>query len=244
MRWCTMCTAVSIRRSIPARAEFKRTGALMPALSRFGVTAPSGLTRGTTAQPGARSIATTCFPHTSTRTRSLRHVLARDGATFTADDEEFLVSTSADFHPTDVLVDADGSLLVIDTGGWFRIGCPTSQIAKPEIGGAIYRIRRTDAVQARRSARAGNRLGNHVRHGDGRPVGRSAAGGGRAGDRVSGAARRCRDGRAGHGYVREHRLPQSAARHVGAGRASAAKTRGCYCGRGCRTTMCRGGWRP
>src|SRR5262249_44012531 len=34
------------------------------------------------------------------------------------------------------------SLLVIDTGGWFRIGCPTSQIARPEINGGIYRIRR------------------------------------------------------------------------------------------------------
>ena len=44
-----------------------------------------------------------------------------------------------------MLEDADGSLLVIDTGGWFRIGCPTSQIAKPEVGGAIYRIRRTGA---------------------------------------------------------------------------------------------------
>ena len=45
-----------------------------------------------------------------------------------------------------MLEDADGSLLVIDTGGWFRIGCPTSQIAKPEIKGAIYRVRRTDAA--------------------------------------------------------------------------------------------------
>ncbi|MCA9228239.1 MAG: HEAT repeat domain-containing protein, partial [Planctomycetales bacterium] len=53
---------------------------------------------------------------------------------------------SIDFHPTDVLQDADGSLLVIDTGGWFRIGCPTSQIAKPNILGAIYRIRRAAAA--------------------------------------------------------------------------------------------------
>src|SRR5205814_282958 len=49
---------------------------------------------------------------------------------------------SVDFHPTDVLEDADGSLLVIDTGGWFRHGCPTSHIAKPDAKGAIYRIRR------------------------------------------------------------------------------------------------------
>src|SRR5262249_48997934 len=46
---------------------------------------------------------------------------------------------------TDVLEDADGSLLVLDTGGWFRIGCPTSGIAKPDVKGAIYRVRRQDA---------------------------------------------------------------------------------------------------
>ena len=43
--------------------------------------------------------------------------------------------------------DADGSLLVIDTGGWFRNGCPTSQVAKPDIKGGIYRVRRKDAAK-------------------------------------------------------------------------------------------------
>ncbi len=75
----------------------------------------------------------------------IRHVLARSGATFRSTDSEFLVSTSPDFHPTDVLEDADGSVLVIDTGGWFRIGCPTSQVAKPEIKGGIYRVRKSGA---------------------------------------------------------------------------------------------------
>src|SRR5262249_56198055 len=75
-----------------------------------------------------------------------RHILQREGATFAAKNEDFLVSTNPDFHPTDVLEDADGSLLVLDTGGWFRIGCPKSPIAKPEINGAIYRVRRSGAV--------------------------------------------------------------------------------------------------
>ena len=70
-------------------------------------------------------------------------VLAREGSTFRAlETTDFLVSDEPDFHPTDVLEDADGSLLVIDTGGWFRIGCPTSQTAKPEIPGGIYRVRK------------------------------------------------------------------------------------------------------
>ncbi|MCA9059135.1 MAG: HEAT repeat domain-containing protein, partial [Planctomycetaceae bacterium] len=42
-----------------------------------------------------------------------------------------------------VLEDADGSLLVIDTGGWFYRGCPTSQRARPDVPGGIYRIQRS-----------------------------------------------------------------------------------------------------
>lgn len=125
----------------PCTSEFKRTGELMPALSRFGVTAPSGLTRLAGAAWGAEyqdNLFSTAF----NTHKVLRHVLERQGGTFRATDEEFLVSNHTDFHPTDVLQDADGSLLVVDTGGWFHIGCPTSQIAKPEIGGGIYRIRR------------------------------------------------------------------------------------------------------
>jgi putative membrane-bound dehydrogenase-like protein len=128
----------------PCTSEFKRTGELMPAVSRFGVTAPSGLTRydGTSWGEAYRD---NLFSAQFNTHKIVRHVLIREGATFTSKDEDFLVSSSVDFHPTDVLVDADGSLLVVDTGGWFRIGCPTSQIAKPEIGGAIYRIRRSAA---------------------------------------------------------------------------------------------------
>ena len=32
-----------------------------------------------------------------------------------------MTSTSVDFHPTDVLQDADGSLLVVDTGTWSQL---------------------------------------------------------------------------------------------------------------------------
>ena len=51
----------------------------------------------------------------------------------------------ADSHPTDVLQDADGSLIVIETGGWFIKGCPLSRVAKPEVAGGIYRIRKAGA---------------------------------------------------------------------------------------------------
>src|SRR5690606_23573400 len=77
--------------------------------------------------------------------RVMRHILTQDGATYRTEDEPFMTSTSADAHPTDVLEDADGSLLVVETGGWFIKGCPLSRVAKPEVEGGIYRIRRTDA---------------------------------------------------------------------------------------------------
>ena len=75
-----------------------------------------------------------------------RHVLEPSGATFTTHDSDFLVSNNHDFHPTDVLDDADGSLLVVDTGGWYKLCCPTSQLWKPDVLGAIYRVRRVGAT--------------------------------------------------------------------------------------------------
>ncbi len=75
-----------------------------------------------------------------------RHILEPDGATFKTKDSVFLsCENDPDFHPTCVREDADGSLLVIDTGGWYKICCPTSQLYKPDVLGAIYRIRKIGA---------------------------------------------------------------------------------------------------
>ena len=71
-----------------------------------------------------------------------RHVLKHAGASFSTEDSDFLTCTDVDFHPTDVLEDKDGSLLVVDTGGWYKLCCPTSQLEKPAVLGAIYRVRR------------------------------------------------------------------------------------------------------
>lgn len=125
--------------------EFKRTGELLPPVSRWLGVAPSGVTRyrGTSFGPDYvdNVFAVQFNTHTMVRSR-----LERDGATFRARDEDFLTSPSPDFHPTDVIEDADGSLLVVDTGGWFRIGCPTSRIAKPEILGGVYRVRKREVA--------------------------------------------------------------------------------------------------
>src|SRR5262249_31906685 len=74
-----------------------------------------------------------------------RHVLTSQGASFSASEEPFVQSADLDFHPTDVLEDADGSLVVVDTGGWYKLCCPTSQLHKPDVLGAIYRVKRQGA---------------------------------------------------------------------------------------------------
>src|SRR5262245_53654355 len=124
--------------------EFPQTGELLPAAADLGWVAPSGLMRYRSESLG-KEYRNNLFSAQFNRSRIQRHIVERDGAGFKIKSEDFLVSNDKDFHPTDVLEDADGSLLVIDTGGWFRIGCPTSQIAKPEVKGAIYRIRKKDA---------------------------------------------------------------------------------------------------
>ena len=122
-------------------AEYKKTGDLMPAVKEFGHVAVAGMTRYRSDGFGPEyrdNLFITFF----NRHKVIRSILERSGATFTSREEEFLSSEEKDFHPTDVLEDADGSLLVINTGGWFRIGCPVSEIAKPDVMGAIYRIRK------------------------------------------------------------------------------------------------------
>jgi putative membrane-bound dehydrogenase-like protein len=117
---------------------------LMPVLTHLGPAAPCGLIRYESAVFG-REYQDNLFAALFNLHKVTRHVLEPQGATFRTQDEDFLVSNNLDFHPTDLLEDADGSLLVIDTGGWYKLCCPTSQLHKPDVLGAIYRIRRTGA---------------------------------------------------------------------------------------------------
>ena len=118
----------------------KRTGDLMPVMCQLGPAVPAGLTRYASRAFGSR-YRDSFFAAMFNLRKVTRHVLVPHGATFTTRDEDFLVSDDRDFHPTDVIEDADGSLLVVDTGPWYKLCCPTSQLAKPAVLGAIYRIR-------------------------------------------------------------------------------------------------------
>jgi len=121
--------------------EIKTTGPRLGPVHRFGHVAVSGTTRYRSGvlEPRWQDNFFATFFNSG---KVVRLELTKSGSTFEAIQHEFLSSDHAEFHPTDVIEDADGSLLVIDTGGWFYHGCPTSQFAKPEIRGAIYRIRR------------------------------------------------------------------------------------------------------
>ena len=124
--------------------EHPRTGPLLPVLTQMGAAAPCGLARLETDAlgPGFAENLLACQFNTH---KVSRHVLVLVGATFTTKDEDFVVSSDVDFHPTDVMEDADGSVLMIDTGGWYKVCCPTSQLYKPDVLGGIYRISKIGA---------------------------------------------------------------------------------------------------
>lgn len=114
---------------------------LMPVLTHMGPAAPCGLHCYSGAQFG-REYRDNLFCCQFNLRKVSRHILIPKGSTYISQDSDFLVSDNLDFHPTDVLEDRDGSLLVLDTGGWYKICCPTSQFMKPDVTGAIYRIRK------------------------------------------------------------------------------------------------------
>ncbi len=123
----------------------RRTGELMPVLDHFGASAPCGMTVYSSRVFGDDAFDNLFVCHFNLH-KVTRHQLIAQGSTFTSVDTDLVWSTSIDFHPTDVLEDADGSLLVANTGGWYKICCPTSQLAKPDVRGAIYRVRKIGAT--------------------------------------------------------------------------------------------------
>jgi putative membrane-bound dehydrogenase-like protein len=123
-----------------------RTGELMPELINMGAAAPVGMTRiqSSALGDGFKDSLLVCAFN---KHKVYRHVLTPKGASFETREIPFLSSPDLDFHPTDVLEDADGSVLIVDTGGWYKLCCPTSQFWKPDIPGAIYRLSRDAAVK-------------------------------------------------------------------------------------------------
>ncbi|HLJ10194.1 MAG TPA: PVC-type heme-binding CxxCH protein, partial [Planctomycetaceae bacterium] len=133
----------------PCMAEFKMTGRPLAPITSFSAALPAALC-------GLVSIRSNHFGADYQNTllttqfnvhRLQQHMLTPSGATLACTSRDFLVSSNYDLRLSDVLEDADGSLLAVDMGAWYNYGCPTAKIAKPEITGSIYRIRRSAAAK-------------------------------------------------------------------------------------------------
>jgi putative heme-binding domain-containing protein len=124
----------------------KKAGSLLGMMTHMGPAAPCSIIRYKSKIFGA-DFQNNLLVCSFNMHKVSRHVVTEDGSSFRTIDSDFLVSDNPDFHPTDVVEDADGSLIVLDTGGWYKLCCPTSQLAKPDVLGAIYRVRRKGATK-------------------------------------------------------------------------------------------------
>jgi HEAT repeat protein/glucose/arabinose dehydrogenase len=137
MHWVDGC----LSNQVWGKPLLPQTGYPLPAVCRWGQVAPAGLMRYRN-KALSKDFHNNIFACQFNTHQVMRVELERRGASFLPKkDEPFITSSAIDFHPTDIFEDADGSLLLIDTGGWLYYGCPTSKIAKPKIYGAIYRLR-------------------------------------------------------------------------------------------------------
>jgi putative membrane-bound dehydrogenase-like protein len=121
--------------------QLRLTGDLMPVMTKMARVSPSGLMRYRGSAFG-KEYSGNLFSAEFNTGRIMRYQITPDGATYRTVDEPFIESTVADIHLTDVLQDADGSMLVVNTGGWFIAGCPLSVVAKLNVHGGIYRIKK------------------------------------------------------------------------------------------------------
>lgn len=127
-----------------------RTGPLMPIMTHLGPAAPSGLTCLESSQlvdqyVDSENQSGVLVAALFNLQKVSAHQLVPSGASFTTKDIDLMVADRIDFHPTDILEDADGSLLVLDTGGWYDLCCPTSRVDQKVAGGGIYRISKQSA---------------------------------------------------------------------------------------------------
>lgn len=133
----------------PCLKEFPITGPLLGAVKQYTPVLPAalcGFTRYRSSAFGKEFEGGFFSTHYMVH-KVVRHELVRDGSTFRAEDHDFLTCKTHDVRLTDVLEDADGSLLLVDMGAWFTYGFLGNPLPKPEALGAIYRVRRTDAAK-------------------------------------------------------------------------------------------------
>ncbi|MDP4284155.1 MAG: HEAT repeat domain-containing protein [Bacteroidota bacterium] len=126
--------------------SLKLTGDLMPVMTKLARVSHAGIMRYEGSAFGT-AFKGNLFTAQFNTGRIMRYIVTPVGATFQTKEEPFLTSANTDTHMTDVLEDADGSLLVVNTGGWFIAGCPLSVVAKKDVKAGIYRIRKAGAKE-------------------------------------------------------------------------------------------------
>jgi hypothetical protein len=119
----------------PCLKEFPWTGPLLGSIQQYSPALPAalcGLTRYRATHLGKEYQGSLFATHYMLR-RIVQTRRARAGSTFRAEDRDFLTSDDHDVRLTDVLEDADGSLLFIDMGAWFTYGFPGNPLPRQEL---------------------------------------------------------------------------------------------------------------
>src|SRR5665647_754100 len=100
--------------------SLKLTGDLMPVMTKLARVSHSGIMRYEGSAFGT-AFKGNLFTAQFNTGRIMRYIVTPVGATFQTKEESFLTSANPDIHLTDVVEDADGSLLVVNTGGWLSL---------------------------------------------------------------------------------------------------------------------------
>jgi len=124
----------------PVLAEFRRSGEPLGPVTQIGHVAPAGIALPRAALWPGEYRNNLFYAEFNTR-RIMRVPLERHGSTYRGHARVFASAADPGVHFTGVIEDADGSLLIVNTGAWFRRGCPTSIVARADLAGGIYRVR-------------------------------------------------------------------------------------------------------
>jgi putative heme-binding domain-containing protein len=119
-----------------------KTGPLMLPIVELGPAAPAGLIVQSSLQDPHLDATSRLIAAQFNLQRVSEHSLTRKGTTYVSSNSDLVIGDQLDFHPVGILEDIDGSLLVIDTGGWYDLCCPSSGTEERVATGGIYRLRK------------------------------------------------------------------------------------------------------
>ena len=128
MRWCNFLTAGSTLSTRCNAATCRWISMrLLPPIASYPAVAQSGLMRyvGRALPADMRD---NLFSAEHNTRKISRHILSPKQASYSVQDVDFVTTDDPNVHFSDVLEDADGSLLMIDTGSWYVHHCPTGHI--------------------------------------------------------------------------------------------------------------------